>query len=226
MAKYIWIDDAYNFSGDTLYYCVKKDGVKIYEGVAIAQDFPIRIFLNRIAQGYIESTFPQQSGVTQDKGAYGTFSLVQMNNGVEGATLYSQTYLDGYDGVFEGDYGTLSEPINGHADPRQRLLYTVYSGGTETGTTPDTGDTSYDGDVNTEGCNWVRFPGGYPFSFVPHAGASSPSQSNNGPIKIYAYTGVGPNYYVYFNGVTYWINGKRRLQQEGYGYPNIYKCVR
>lgn len=128
MAKNVWIDDAYEYSGDTLHYRVRMNGMKIYEGVATAEDFPIRIYLNRIAQGYLESTFPETTGVTQDKGASAVFTLNEMTysggSWVEGNTLYQETYIDAYEGVYEG---CMAQPINGHADVRQRIFYTSYN---------------------------------------------------------------------------------------------------
>lgn len=124
MAKNVWQDDAYEYSGQTLHYCVKMNGTKIYDGIATARDFPIRIYLNRIAQGYIESEFPDATGVTQDTGASAVFSLVRLSGDTEDGVLYTQTYLDAYDGYYEG---SMAQPINGHADARQRLFYTSYN---------------------------------------------------------------------------------------------------
>lgn len=129
MARNVWIDDAYEYSGQTLHYRVKMNGNKIYEGIATAEDFPIKIYLNRIAQGYLQSTFPQETGVTQDTGASAVFSLVRLSGSTEAEVLYTQTYIDAYGSVFGG---FMAQPINGRADARQRLFYTTYSvtGGT------------------------------------------------------------------------------------------------
>ena len=129
MANNVWIDDAYAYSGLTLNYCIKMNGQKIYEGIATAQDFPIRIFLNRIAQKYLQSTFPTNTGVTADSGASAVFSLVRLSGNTEAEVLYTQTYIDAYDGVFDGN---MAEPINCHADPRQRIFYTSYNSGSTT----------------------------------------------------------------------------------------------
>lgn len=126
-AKNIWIDDAYAYSGQTLHYCIKRNSTKIYEGEATARDFPIVIYLNRIAQDYLESSFPKELGVNSDPGAGAAFSLVEMvYNGyqwVESNVLYCANYID----AWEGKNGQeMAQPINGHADPRQKLLYTSY----------------------------------------------------------------------------------------------------
>lgn len=127
-AKNVWIDDAFPYSGQTLHYCVYRNNDKIYEGEATAQDFPIVIYLNRIAQDYLESTFPAEYGANQDTGAYGAFRLVEMTRSgsewVEGRTLYSATYID----AWGGENGQImASPINGHADMRQRVLFSSYN---------------------------------------------------------------------------------------------------
>lgn len=128
MAKNVWRDDAYEYSGQTLHYCVKMNGTKIYDGIATARDFPIRIYLNRIAQGYLQSTFPQETGVMQDTGASAVFTLVEKSfdgvDWVEGNVLYQETYLDAYGGAYDGN---MAEPVNGHADARQRLFFTSFN---------------------------------------------------------------------------------------------------
>ena len=122
--KNVWIDDAYDYSGQTLHYRIKKDGFTIVEEEASARDFPIKIYLNRVAQAYLESTFPENSGVTQDKGAYAEFALVEMSGDTESRTLYAVTYINAYAGEFRT---AMTNPVNGHADPRQRIFYTSYN---------------------------------------------------------------------------------------------------
>lgn len=122
--KNVWIDDAYDYSGQTLHYRVKMNGNAIEEGIASAMDFPIRIYLNRVAQAYLESSFPEATGVTLDEGAYAEFSLVEMSGDTESTTLYTVTYINAYSGSASR---RMSSPINGHADLRQRLFYTTYN---------------------------------------------------------------------------------------------------
>lgn len=156
-AKNVWIDDAYEYSGQTLHYCVKMNGNKIYDGIATADDFPIKIYLNRIAQGYLQSTFPQETGTTQDTGAGAAFSLVgKVFNGadwVENSILYCAYYVDAWDGENGQE---AASPINGHADPRQRLFHTLYGeisycGTVESGISETYIDTvEYSGDTATK----------------------------------------------------------------------------
>lgn len=128
--KNVWIDDAYDYSGQTLHYRVKMNGNAIEEGIASARDFPIRIYLNRVAQAYLESSFPEATGVTRDEGAYAEFSLVEMSGDTESTTLYTVTYVNAYSEAVnysETVSRYLSRSINWHADPRQRLYFTIFN---------------------------------------------------------------------------------------------------
>lgn len=123
MAEFVYIDDGYSTSAATLDYRILKDGVEIERGRAYGDDFPICVYLNRVAQAYLSNEFPTGSGVTSDSGACGLFTIMDMS----GNTLYSQTYINGWAGTFSNP---LSKPINGHLDKRMRFFYTVYSGTT------------------------------------------------------------------------------------------------
>ena len=123
----VWVDDAYDYSGQTLHYRIKMNGTTIAEEKASARDFPIKIYLNRVAQAYLESTFPENSGVTQDTGASAEFSIVEMSGDTETNVLYEQTYSVQYSYKWGLVLGLMTYPINGHADPRQRLFFTSYN---------------------------------------------------------------------------------------------------
>jgi hypothetical protein len=128
----VWFDDAYDYSGQTLHYRIKMNGNAIEDGIASARDFPIRIYLNRVAQAYLKSTFPYVSGVTQDADATAEFSLVEMSGDTETRTLYEQTYSAQYSYRWPLVLGLMTYPINGHADPRQRLFFTSFNNNSTT----------------------------------------------------------------------------------------------
>ena len=123
MAEFVYIDDGYSTSAATLDYRILKDGVEIERGRAYGDDFPICVYLNRVAQAYLSNAYPEDLGVTKDDNASGLFSIVDMS----GNTLYSQIYVNGWAGTLSNK---LSKPINGHLDRRMRFFYTVYSGTT------------------------------------------------------------------------------------------------
>lgn len=227
MAKNVWQDDAYEYSGQTLHYCVKMNGTKIYDGIATARDFPIRIYLNRIAQGYLQSTFPQETGVTVDSGASACFTLVEKSfdgaDWVEGNVLYCAYYIDAW-GAKNGE--EMAHPINGHADLRQLLFYTANIDYDCFPVSPDTGSTtgstsgsSQSGSIivsaaSVSGCNWRKLP---PLS-EHQAFLMGISRLKVGSNNV--------NYYLRYNGEYYWVYGVRRLVKYAYSpaYPTVYKC--
>ena len=232
--KNVWIDDAFPYSGQTLHYSVYRNNTKIYEGEATARDYPIVIYLNRFAQDYLESHAPGQfePGMYTDSGGSAVFSLVEMTyrggEWVEGEVLYSAEYIDAWDGE---NFGDMAHTINGHADPRQKLLYSscseygwdpfIYSASTE-----DSGDTI----ASPYQCtgNWVKLEG----TVSPLGDTKS---YLGGLIVVYKYEGDrAPNYYRTIDGTLYHIIGRRLIPKEWnracermepvYGFPNVYKC--
>lgn len=120
----VWIDDAVPYSGDTLDFIIKRNGVRVYDGYCVAKDAPIVLYPNRIAQEFLESNFSPESGVTADPGASADFSVVRMSGDTEAETLYSVTYINGYAGEFSP---VLSEPINGKMDYRGKIMFSSYN---------------------------------------------------------------------------------------------------
>lgn len=139
-AKDVWRDDAYNYTGQTLDYAVKMNGVVVKKGHASAKDFPITIYLNRLAVDYLEVDWHNRAGFAYEEWSGGTrilgrfyempdaaaqFTLVRLEGDTEVETLYDVVYVD----TSRGELKTyLSEPINGHACTQQVLPYTVYGG--------------------------------------------------------------------------------------------------
>ena len=120
----VWEDTYVEYSGDTLYFRVKKDNEPVYEGYAerFPDGTPIRIYINRIARDYLfNGVFdPTVTGLTVDSGACGEFSVFSMSGVTEQECLGSIVIVYG----FEGDAvnGTLNEPVNTHADMRQQCF--------------------------------------------------------------------------------------------------------
>lgn len=119
-AELVYIDDGYSTSAETLEYRIMHNGTEIERRFASGRDFPIKVYLNRFAQAYLVSSFPEESGITNDLGASGVFSIEDMS----GNTLYEKTYVNGYAGRLSDP---LSQPINGHLDARMRFFCSVFS---------------------------------------------------------------------------------------------------
>lgn len=129
---YCWEDTAYEYSGSTLYFRVKKDGDTVYEGYseAFPDGTPIRVYINRIARDYMENGrfSPVRTGVTQDAEAYAEFSLVRLDGDVEDAVLGTIQVLYGFYGDAPAESTEImSDPINGHADMRMYLPVTLFN---------------------------------------------------------------------------------------------------
>lgn len=127
--KNVWQDDRYDYSGSTLHFCIKKYNTRIYEGECSAEDFPIAIYPNRVAQAFLGGAFDgvDSAGTFSNAEASADFSLMSMTESggtwVEDQVLYSVTYVNGYAGQFNSN---MSEPINGRMDPREKMFYTSY----------------------------------------------------------------------------------------------------
>ena len=125
MAQFVYQDYGVLLPGEEFEYKIYLDGVEIEHSKAYGKDFPIVIYPNRVVQQYLHSTFPSNTGVTRDSGAFGECEVTDENEN----TIFTHRYINGYDGVSDSDmydYEVLSVPINGHADPRMRIFYSIY----------------------------------------------------------------------------------------------------
>lgn len=131
MPKNVFRDDPVAFSGSTLrFYLYRNErGITDAGGTMTAYDFPITIYLNRYAQAYLGNSFPGvENGVVADPDASGKFTMVNRDTW---EIVAEETYISAYAGEFNE---LMSEPIDGKADPRQKLYITQYaaSAGTKT----------------------------------------------------------------------------------------------
>lgn len=118
MAKNVYIDDPYAYSGEDIKYVVKKNGITVEKGRAMNYDFPIVFYLNRTAQEYLKTDIDGLSnGVHSSPDASAVFSIVSEG----GSTIYSETYVNGK------AEQKLSNPVNGHADPRMKILISTFN---------------------------------------------------------------------------------------------------
>ncbi len=121
MPKNVFLDDRFNYSGSTLNFNLYRNGVLVQDGFMTAYDFPIKIYLNRYAQPFLGNNFPGvEQGVVADPDASGDFDMKDLS----GSTVVSETYISAYAGDFNE---LMAEPIDGKADPRQKIYITQYS---------------------------------------------------------------------------------------------------
>lgn len=114
-------------SGTYDYDIAKTDsGNTIFKGRAIA---PTLVDVGAIVKDFLEVSVPYltQSGITQHTAAQDYFALV-----ANGDVLAEWFVRDDYSGeAWNGSDTELSQPINGHTDPRQRLLYSAFFNNSE-----------------------------------------------------------------------------------------------
>ena len=125
----VWEDTYLEYSGDTLDFRVYRNGTLVYEGYAekFPDGTPIRIYINRIARDYLyNGDFnPSENGITTDSGATDYFHISRVYNGGSEQGLGGIDILYGFSGdAVNGSL--LNEPVNRHADMRQKCLATNF----------------------------------------------------------------------------------------------------
>ena len=152
-------DVFFPFSGE-MKYSIVYQGQQIYEGTAYSNGEG-KINVTRRIRDYLETNMPDfrlyESVVVPHPRQMLVFAL----RGPDGNNLETYTVLQEALGEWSGEYGPITEPVNGHADKRQKLFWdnigenvTTHwiKGSSESGATPDTGstpDTGVSGDYLT-----------------------------------------------------------------------------
>lgn len=108
----------------TYNYIIEKNGTGIFRGrVVNVDDEPLVIDVNQVAKDYLFVSVPclTATTVTQHPDAFGVFTWGS------GFNVQDFAIRQDYSGEeWTGTDKELSEPINGHADPRQLLLYSAF----------------------------------------------------------------------------------------------------
>lgn len=123
----IWKDTVYQITGDTLSYYVKVGDVTVWDDVAHRRpnDARIRIYMNRIAIDFMNGYLSFNTGLTQNTGEFVEFKLYAHAGGI-GRLLETYQFLFSFDGEWNGEDKTLSNPIDGVLDPRMLVPFTQY----------------------------------------------------------------------------------------------------
>ena len=123
--------DAYMSAPDTgtLRYLIQKNGTDIFHGKVYSRDNDnlAVIDINEIAKDYLNVSEPVLTAttVTQHPDAFAVFRF--------GSGFYIEDFAirDDYSGEpWTGADKELSDPINGHTDPRQKILYSSFNNST------------------------------------------------------------------------------------------------
>lgn len=116
----------YEAQTSALTYYIEVDGYPIYSGKAVSASGNARINIGRRVSDYLETDMPdfrEYDGVTVfHPNQMRVFNLMDDNGNV----LETYTVLLDADGGWTGDLGVFSDPVNTHADPRQKLFITSF----------------------------------------------------------------------------------------------------
>ena len=149
--KAIWKDSAIQFSASTN-YVIEAAGQGVYSGRCdMLPDGSCEVLSNKLCQYYVYQDFPFETGVNVNANACKTFIFKDFS----GNTVGSDDYICDWsyeDIVFA--HNTLSKPVNGHLDPRMRLMWSTYN------------DTSYVSEVEEIHPSTGETPSEYYFTFL------------------------------------------------------------
>lgn len=152
-------DVFFPFSG-TMRYSIVYEGQPIYEGTAVS-DGEGKINVTRRIRDYLETNMPDFRDYEGVVVGHPRQMLVFALRGSDGTNLETYTVLQEATEKWSGEYGPITEPINGRADYRQKIFWDTVGeyiaqnwikGSSESGVTPDTGttpDTGVSGDYLT-----------------------------------------------------------------------------
>lgn len=110
-------------------YSIRKNDDAFYFGRSYCapDEGGTYVNINRICDSYLDNNLPDFRGMTNnvvDNGAVGDFGLYDTN----GICKMNYRFLRAYEGSWSGQTGyDMTKPINGHIDPRMRLLCTIYN---------------------------------------------------------------------------------------------------
>ena len=127
----IWTDKYYYAPNVSVFpYSIRTGGVSIYFGKAYCRpgDGGCYVQVNKICQNYMRNTLPDfreyDNNVVQNVDAVKDFALCNE----DGVDVVNYRLLYDWAGPWYGDpHYIMSEPINGHIDPRMKLMYTEYN---------------------------------------------------------------------------------------------------
>lgn len=124
---YTWQDIYYETTAEELVYSVRYLGNDIFYGRAVKSpsSATLRINVSKICRDWVEAQAPSFSDGIYQGMNYGVFDL--LND--EGTILSQYGFLFnwGYEDVWDGLSFVMSKPINGRADSRMIMLYSVFS---------------------------------------------------------------------------------------------------
>ena len=122
--KFIWEDTPYEYSGNTLEWYLSVGGQKVMEGTSVSfpQETGVTIYVNRLVDDWFEG---EAMDVSNGMHAGNMLDVELRDSG--DTLLESYRFVYASDGEWDGDDVMLSDPINGHLDPRAKFFMTYYA---------------------------------------------------------------------------------------------------
>lgn len=121
----IWKDTIYTAVTDAFDYRLLWGGQTLCEGTASPYpDGVVRISLNELTEQFLNNDLPDYYVIAENStyNAPDALKTVFLYSGDE--LLMSRSFI--YDWSYDTYRDILSEPINGHLDPRMKIMYTAY----------------------------------------------------------------------------------------------------
>lgn len=119
----VWIDTVYSSSTEELEYKIKDAGNNVLvEGLAVSRpDAPAEVYVNRVAEPFLEHKFSTATGLTSAPDALRVFRLYN-----SGSTLLeTYTFLRAYDGEWNGNDAILSDPVRKDVSANMIIPFTA-----------------------------------------------------------------------------------------------------
>lgn len=127
-------DDVYTYTGDTLDYYVTTGEIMVYEGRAVKSPSNNRIEINlrKIVEDWLEMEFrdflPMDGELYHHEDAFRTFTLHRSS---DDAVLFETNCVINDLGDRYPSSGINNDPVDGCADPRQKLFVTYFGNWTD-----------------------------------------------------------------------------------------------
>lgn len=222
------VDFYYETTASTLNYYISVNGETIYSGKAVASPSSGKISINvgKRVRDYLQIALPPdfwlyEGVIVPHPEALLVFGIY---NNDSGALLEQYEVKLDYVKSWNGTFGVMNEPINGHATMLQKIFITSYNsaggsgGGSEGGGEGGGGSTGSTIDVNVvpSSCNWVKVE-------VTERLAQGLGLKTFDQYSMESWMKI--NYYRWYGGEYYWIVARRRGVGYQKVYPYVYKCV-
>lgn len=124
-----WRDTYFTTGASPYEYYIVADGTDVFHGKVwkSPNEAETKVNVTKIIRDWLANQLPDFRNIAdvveKHERAYRTFDLCE----VGGDVVARYNVLFDYDGEWNGEYKVLTEPIDGHLDPRMKILWSIYS---------------------------------------------------------------------------------------------------